>query len=241
MAYRELKGRALYDYIFNFMSSRPESAFSRENLQGFIIRENYASPTLEEIDSVLNQMYGEHYLTKYAGDLYRMNPRVFEHMPILPPYMRAGHPPEQNIGTQILKALVGHTIDDITYEQMNRIVRRLNRMPESDRNSPVRVGQVIADELGEAKALQYVEKALANGMIKQKEYEALRAAIILRMPREKVPEPWAGAAASQLVAGQRKLQQDLGRLSELGLSSMEKPIRALNKDIERMKRAWGVK
>jgi hypothetical protein len=147
---------------------------------------------------------------------------------------------QQSIGTSILKTLVEHTIDDITYEQMNRIVRRLSRMPESDRHSPVRVGQVIADELGEEKALQYVEKALANGMIKRSEYEPLRAAIILRMPREKIPRPWAAAGASELLAGQRKLQQDLAKVRELGVKSLQKPMETLNKDIERMRRAWGL-
>ncbi len=149
-------------------------------------------------------------------------------------------PPEQSAGTALLKALVEHTIDDITMDQMNRIVHRLSRMSQADRNVPVRVGQVIADELGEKKALQYVEKALANGLIKRSQYEPLRAAIILRMPREQIPAPWAGAATSQLIEGQKKIQQDLAKLRNLGIDTLTGPAKALNKDIERMRRAWGM-
>lgn len=149
-------------------------------------------------------------------------------------------PPEETVGAHILKTLVGHTIDDITYEQMSRIAHRLNRMSREDRNAPIRVGQVIADELGEQKALQYIEKALANGSIKRKDYEAMRAAILLRMPRSEIPAPWAGAAAQELLAGQKVLQKDLAKLRSLGLSSLEKAGSQLNKDVERLRRSWGL-
>jgi hypothetical protein len=153
---------------------------------------------------------------------------------------QAERPPEQTVGAEIVKTLVGHTIDDITYEQMSRIAHRLNRMSREDRNVPVRVGEVIADELGDQKALQYIEKALANGSIKRRDYEAMRAAIILRMPRTEIPAPWAGSAAQQLLEGQKLLQKDLGKLRQLGLSSLEKAGSKLNQDVERIRRSWGL-
>ncbi|GAH59152.1 unnamed protein product, partial [marine sediment metagenome] len=35
-------------------------------------------------------------------------------------------PPDDSLATRVLKTLVTRTINDITYEQMNRIVRRLS-------------------------------------------------------------------------------------------------------------------
>jgi hypothetical protein len=150
------------------------------------------------------------------------------------------HPSEVDLSTKLYKALVEHTIDDISYEQMSRIAHKLSRIGMSDRNSPIRVGQVLADELGEAKALSYVDKALANGMIKFADYEKIRAAILLRMKREEIPQAQAVLGMRELTEGQKKLQQDLNRVRQLGLTALEKPMSDLNKDIQRIRRAWGV-
>lgn len=68
-------------------------------------------------------------------------------------------PPEDTVGARILKTLVTRTINDITYEQMNRVARRLSRMPTRERGVPKRVADVLADEIGPQKALQYIDKA----------------------------------------------------------------------------------
>lgn len=148
--------------------------------------------------------------------------------------------PEQNIGTQILKTLVEYTIDDITYEQMSRIVRRLNRMSRQDRGAPKRVAEVLYEELGADKSLQYVEKAFANGMIKANEYYQLRTFLVFPKPREVTVPPAAAVASRQLLEGQKRLQQDLGKIRDLGLKSLEKPMEALNKDITRLRKSWGI-
>ena len=148
--------------------------------------------------------------------------------------------PEQNIGTQLLKTLVEHTIDDITYEQMSRIVHRLNRMSREDRGAPKRVAEVLYDELGVNKALQYVEKSFANGMIKRRDYDQIRTFLVFPKPRAVTVQPLAGMGSRQLLEGQKRLQQDLGKIRELGLKSLEKPIENLNKDIEKLRRAWGM-
>lgn len=149
-------------------------------------------------------------------------------------------PPEVDVGTQILKTLVEHTIDDITYEQMSRIVHRLNRMPRRERGVPKRVAEVLYEELGPEKSIQYVEKAFANGMIQANEYYALRGFLTFPMKRTEIPVPWAGRGSQELLAGQKKLQQDLGKIRDLGVKSLEKPMEALNKDVERLRKAWGL-
>lgn len=152
-----------------------------------------------------------------------------------------GRPADDSVAAGMIKGLVSHTINDVSYEEMNRIVRRLSRMTGTDRHAPQRVGAVLADELGEAKALQYVEKALANGLIKSSDYEPLRAAIILSLKRTEIPAPWAGAGARELIAGQRALQQDLGKIRQVGNRTLEKSADALNRDIEKLRRAWGLR
>lgn len=149
-------------------------------------------------------------------------------------------PAEHTLASAFVKALVEHTINDISYEQMSRIAHKLSRISQSDRNSPIRVGQVLADELGEAKALSYVDKALANGMIKFADYEKIRSAILLRMPREQIPQAREVLGIRQLTEGQKKLQQDIGRIRNLGISSLQKPAEALNRDIERFRRSLGL-
>ena len=147
---------------------------------------------------------------------------------------------EHNVGTQLLKTLVSHTIDDISYGQMSRIAARLNNMSRQDRGAPKRVAGVLFEELGAEKAIQYVEKAFANGLIQANEYYALRGHLTFPMSREQIPIPWAGVGSQQLIAGQKKLQQDLGKVRDLGVKALEKPMEDLNKDITRLRRSWGI-
>jgi hypothetical protein len=149
--------------------------------------------------------------------------------------------PEETVGALIIKALVSHTLDDISMDQMNRIVNRLSQMSRPDRDAPVRVALVIADEIGEEKALRYIEQALANGLITKADYEQMRATIVLRMPRTEVPAPWAAAGIKDLLEGQKGIQSDLARLRKTGEKSLVKALEKLNEDIERIKRAWGIR
>jgi hypothetical protein len=229
MAYQRLTGQNLAEWVRQLLIDRSDVAFKVEHVQSAIVRRGYAAPTLQEIRTVLDELVARGFAVKPWDDLYQFKTTSW-----------GERAPENTVGSNILKALVEHTINDITMDEMNRIVRRLNRMSRSDRDAPVRVGQVIADELGEQKALKYIENALANGLIKRDDYEKMRAAILLRMPRTEIPAPWAGAGAQQLLEGQKKIQQDLGRIRQLGLSSLEKASSNLNKDIERIKRAWGL-
>lgn len=229
MVYPRLSGQALSDWIRQLLIDRSDVAFSVEHVQSAIARRDYAVPTLQETRTALDELVARGFAVKPWDDLYQFKMTQW-----------GERPPEQTLGVQIIKTLTEHTIDDITMDQMNRIVRALSRMSRDDRDAPIRVGQVIADELGEEKALSYIEKALANGLIKRDDYEKMRSAIILRMPRTQIPAPWAGAGAQALVEGQKKIQQDLGRIRQLGLTSLEKASSTLNKDIEKIKRAWGV-
>ncbi len=231
--YPIMTSQELYEWIKNNLMAHPDNGYSPSNLQTIIFRSGYATPDLEKIEAELENLVSQGFVIRPFGKSGYPSETIYR-------YTYGGTTPEQNIGTSILKTMTEHTIDDITSDQMNRVIRRLRDMAQSDRNSPVRVGQVIADELGEEKALEYVEKALANGLIKRKDYDPMRAAIILRMPREKIPTPWAGAGSQQLLAGQKKLQEDLGKIRELGLSSLQKPVEKLNKDIQKIKKAWGL-
>ncbi len=129
---------------------------------------------------------------------------------------------------------------DIPSEIMNRIVGRLNRMSREDRNAPDRVALVLYEELGPEKTIQYVEKAFANGLIRADVYYKLRALVTFPMKRAEIPPPWAGLGSQQLIKGQKVMQQDLGKLRQLGKTALEKPITDLNKDVKRIRRAWGL-
>ncbi|MCJ7663298.1 MAG: hypothetical protein MUO24_03555 [Desulfobacterales bacterium] len=147
---------------------------------------------------------------------------------------------EGSIGGNLAIALREHTINDITQEQMNRIVRRLRDIPLADRMVPQRVGMVLRDELGEQKALEYADKAIANGLVKARDYEALRAGILLTVPEKERPINVLGPAARELVHQQHKLQQDIGRIRAMGDKSLEKAANNLNKDVEKLRRSWGL-
>ena len=148
--------------------------------------------------------------------------------------------PEDTVGARVLKTLVNKTINDITYEQMGRIVRRLGRMPERERGVPKRVADVLADELGPQKALQYLDKALAAGQIMVREYDEMRAALLLPMPRADIPAPTIRKMAAELMQGQQRLKEDFNKLTGPGQAAFRKPFEAVDKDVKRMRKALGL-
>jgi len=150
-------------------------------------------------------------------------------------------PPDDMLGTRVLRTLVTRTINDITYEQMSRIVRRLARMRKIDRGIPMRVADVLADELGPQKALQYCDKALAAGQIKLKEYDEMRTALLLPMPREEIPYPTVRKMATELVQGQERVREDFKKLTGAGQDMFRKPFSAVDEDVKRLKKSLGIK
>ena len=149
-------------------------------------------------------------------------------------------PPDNTLASWMIKALVSKTINDITYEQMSRIVRRLGRMSKIDRGVPKRVADVLADELGSHKALQYLDKALAAGQVKAREYDEMRAALLLPMPRQEIPAPTIRRMAADLVGGQEKLRGDFRKLTGAGQQAFRKPFEAVDQDVKRMRKAIGL-
>lgn len=150
-------------------------------------------------------------------------------------------PPDDTLATRVLKTLVSRTINDITYEQMSRIVRRLSRMPKTERGIPKRVADVLADEIGPQKALVYIDKALAAGQIKAREYDEMRAALLLPMPRKEIPAPTIRKMAAELVQGQERLREDFRKLTGMGQETFRKPFEKVDEDVKRIKKAWGLK
>ncbi len=148
--------------------------------------------------------------------------------------------PEDTIGTQMLKGLITGSINDISYAQMNRIVRALQRMSRGERDAPKLVANVLTEELGAAKALEYLDKSLAAGLINKRDYEAMRAALILPLPREEIPRPVVAKAAAELLETQTRLRGELRRLRETGSTAFKTPFKALDDDVKRLRRAWGV-
>jgi len=146
----------------------------------------------------------------------------------------------ETLSAKMLKALVGRTINDISYEEMNRIIRRIQRMPQRERDAPKRVADVLAEEIGEKKALTYVDKALAAGMITARDYEQMRAALIFPIPRAEVPAPTVARGAAELIETQRRVREDFKRLSGASQEALRKPLEALDKDVKRLRKAWGL-
>ncbi len=146
---------------------------------------------------------------------------------------------EDTVATRMVKALVIRTVNDITYETMGRIVHRLKRMSVGERGSEKKVADVLSDELGPEKALEYVEKAFAGGLITAKQYEALRVHLVFALPREKIPLPWAGMGRVELLSTQERLKEEFGALAEGSQKAFLAPMRALNKDVDRLRKAWG--
>jgi len=145
----------------------------------------------------------------------------------------------ETLSAQMIKTLETRTIDDITYVEMNRIIRRIQQMPQRERDAPKRVADVLAEEIGEKKALTYVDKALAAGMISARDYEQMRAALIFPLPRAEIPPPTVAREAGELLETQRRIRQDFRRLSGVGQEAFRKPFEALDKDVKRLRKAWG--
>jgi len=163
-----------------------------------------------------------------------------ERFPGVPYPEEEERPAEQTLGTQILKGLITKSINDISYEQMNRIVRALQRMSRGERDAPKRVADVLTEELGSEKALEYLDKSLAAGLIKAKDYNQMRSVLILPLPREEIPRPIVARAAAELVETQTRLRQDMGRLAGAGRQALEKPFQALDSDVRKIRKAWGL-
>ena len=149
-------------------------------------------------------------------------------------------PPEDTVGARILRTLVTRTINDITMDQMNRIVRRLSRMPTTQRGIPQRVADVLADELGTQKSLMYIDKALAAGQLSVREYDEMRSALLLPLPRTEIPFPTVRRMAAELLQGQQRLKEDFSKLGGASQQAFRKPVDVLNEDVKRMRKAWGL-
>ena len=149
--------------------------------------------------------------------------------------------PDDTVATRVLKTLVTRSINDITYEQMSRIVRRLGRMPKTERGIPKRVADVLADELGPQKALVYIDKALAAGQIKAREYDEMRAALLLPMPRTEIPAPNVRRMVNELMQGQTRVREDFRKLTGVGQEAFKRPFKAVDEDVKRLRKAWGIK
>ena len=149
-------------------------------------------------------------------------------------------PPENTIGTQMLKGLITGSINDISYAQMNRIVRALQRMSRGERDAPKLVAAVLTEELGAAKALEYLDKSLAAGLINKRDFEAMRASLILPLPREEIPRPVVARMSAELLETQTRLRGEVRRLRQTGSTAFKTPFKALDDDVKRLRRAWGV-
>lgn len=147
---------------------------------------------------------------------------------------------EDPIGERIITTLLTRTINDITRDQMNRIIRRLSRMPRAERGIPKRVADVIAEEIGPQKALMYADKALAAGQISAREYDEMRAALLLPMARAEIPAPTVRRMARELLETQQKVREDFRKLTGQGQQAFRKPFQAVDEDVKRIKKAWGL-
>ena len=145
---------------------------------------------------------------------------------------------DQELAADMIEALASLPIDDITYEQMSRIARRIHRLSGPERNVPKRVADILAEELSPQKALQYVDKAFAAGMIKAREYDKMRAALILPLPRKEIPPPLVPRMASELLEGQRRIREDFRKLSGTSQQALRKPFQVLDEDVKRIRKAW---
>ncbi len=147
----------------------------------------------------------------------------------------------RELASRFVQALTSGSINDISYDQMNRIIRKLQRMAPAERHTGVKVGKVLVDELGVKKANEYVEKALAQGLVSIKEYDELKAALTLYTPREKLPPSWAGRGRQELLVTQKRLRSDAEQLSNAGKEVIKMPMRALEKDLDRLRKVWGIR
>ena len=146
----------------------------------------------------------------------------------------------KTVAEQMIKTLETKTVNDISYVEMNRIISRIKQMPERERDAPKRVADVLAEEIGAKKALIYVDKALAAGMITARDYEQMRAALIFPLPRAEIPAPTIAREAAALLETQIRIREDFRRLSLAGREGFRKPFEALDKDVKRLRKAWGL-
>lgn len=144
------------------------------------------------------------------------------------------------LATRMIDVLVTRTIDDITRDEMNRIVRTLSRMPTRERGVPKRVADVLAAEIGPQRALVYMDKAFAAGSIKSREYNEMRAALILPLPRKEIPPPVVAQMSRELLETQQRLREEFRRLTGAGRQGLEKPFRDLDEDVKRIRKSWGL-
>lgn len=144
------------------------------------------------------------------------------------------------LGDRVVTTLITRTINDITADQMNRIIRRLSRMPQTERDIPKRVADVITEELGPEKAIQYIDKALAAGQITVRDYDEMRATILLTAPRREVPPPLVRRMSQEILETQRKIREDFRRLTGQGQQAFRKPFTSLDEDVKKIRRSWGL-
>ncbi|MBA7693408.1 hypothetical protein ES703_101990 [subsurface metagenome] len=114
-------------------------------------------------------------------------------------------------------------------------------MPKTDRGIPRRVADVLADEIGPQKALVYIDKALAAGQIQAREYDEMRAALLLPMPRREIPAPAVRKMVEELAEGRKKLRDDFQRLTGQGQAAFRKPFEAVDEDVKKLMKALGIK
>ena len=129
--------------------------------------------------------------------------------------------------------------EGITSEQMNRIVRAVQRLAANVRDAPLQVADVLTEELGPQRALSYLDRALAGGLIRRRDFETMRSVVLEQLPREEVPAPTVAKAASELLETQTRMRQEIRRLRQTGSRAFEKPFRDLDADVKRLRRAWG--
>ncbi len=144
-----------------------------------------------------------------------------------------------SLAKRMLNTLVMKTINDITSTQMSRIIDRVRRMSSGEREAPAKVAWALANEIGAEKALDYVEKALANGLISTTQYNEMRSTLLLHIPRERLPAPWAALQREQLLKQEKEMRRMVSTLTEAGQEVLRAPVRALEKDIQRLRRSWG--
>lgn len=144
------------------------------------------------------------------------------------------------VSERVVTTLITRTINDITRDQMNRIVRRLSRMPAAERGIPTRVAEVVREELGSQKAIEYIDKALAAGQITAREYDEMRASIILETPRREIPPPIVRQMSQELAETQRRIREDFKKLTGEGQAAFRRPFKAVDEDVKRIRKAWGM-
>lgn len=220
--YRRLMGRELSDWILQLLVDRSDVAFSVEHVQSALVRRGYAAPSLQEIKDALEGWVAKAKVVKPFPTHYQLN--------TLGP----------SISGRVVTTLLTRTINDITRDQMNRIVRRLARMPTAERGIPKRVAEVIADELGTQKALEYIDKALGAGQISVREYDEMRATLLLLLPRKEIPPPTVRAMTQEIVETQRRIREDFKKLTGQGQQAFRRPFTAVDEDVKRIKRSLGL-